>query len=103
MPDIIKSLSQVPKTGKVIIDFFATWCGPCTKLAPFYDEFATQFPNVTFLKVDVDDCDEELPNEYDVQALPTLVLINNGTPITLIKGANPDRLKTEIESLNKTE
>jgi thioredoxin-like negative regulator of GroEL len=51
----------------------------------------------------VDDCDEELPNEYDVQALPTLVLINNGTPITLIKGANPDRLKTEIESLNKTE
>lgn len=62
------------KEGKVLVDFFATWCGPCQMLAPLLEELSSQ---VTVVKVDVDELGE-LAREYAIQSIPTLYLFENG-------------------------
>ncbi len=81
--EIIKLTAQnfdeiVTKSDKpVLIDFFATWCGPCKMLSPVVDEVAEEVDDVVFCKVDVDE-EGELANRFNVMSVPTLVLIENG-------------------------
>ena len=61
----------------ILVDFFATWCGPCKMLAPVLEEVSADYPEVTFVKVDVDES-EELARRYGIRVIPTLVLLRNG-------------------------
>ncbi|MCR5349097.1 MAG: thioredoxin [Bacilli bacterium] len=63
--------------GEVLVDFFATWCGPCNMLSPVIEKVATAHPEVSVLKVDVDQL-PELARRYGVQSIPTLLLIKDG-------------------------
>ncbi|CAF1617515.1 unnamed protein product, partial [Didymodactylos carnosus] len=54
----------------VLVDFFATWCGPCKMIAPAIDNLSTQHPHSVFLKVDVDKCQTEA-QENNITAMPT--------------------------------
>lgn len=63
--------------GKVLVDFFATWCGPCKMLAPVVDKVASKNENITFVKVDIDK-NIDAAEAFGVQVIPTLVLIENG-------------------------
>ena len=80
MPKQVKSVEEYEaeiKEGKVLVDLFATWCGPCRMLAPVIDDLEKGHPEVKFLKVDVD----ELPQvaaRYDVVSIPTVLVLNNG-------------------------
>ena len=65
------------KEGTVLVDFFATWCGPCKMLSPVLEEVANENPNITVLKIDVDEVGE-LAARYGIQAIPTLMLFKNG-------------------------
>ena len=65
------------KEGTVLVDFFATWCGPCKMLSPVLEEVANENPNLTILKIDVDEVGE-LAARYGIQAIPTLMLFKNG-------------------------
>jgi thioredoxin len=96
----ITSLEEVPKTGKVVIDFFADWCGPCKKLAPSFSELSTQHTNISFLKVNTDKA-EEVAKFYDISALPTLIFISNNNIISIVKGFDLNAIKKELEELNK--
>ena len=60
----------------VVIDFFATWCGPCKMIAPKIEEWASEMDNVVFVKIDVDE-NEEAAQEYNISAMPTFILIKN--------------------------
>ena len=60
----------------VVIDFFATWCGPCKMIAPKIVEMDAEMNNVVFLKVDVDEA-EDAAQEYNIQAMPTFLFIKN--------------------------
>lgn len=73
---------------KVIIDFFATWCGPCKMLAPMLEETANKNQGWTILEVDVDQF-KELAGEYQVQAVPTLIFIKNKKIIEKSMGFKP--------------
>lgn len=81
--EIIKLTAQnfdeiVTKSDKpVLIDFFATWCGPCKMLSPVVDEVAEEVDDVVFCKIDVDE-EGELANRFNVMSVPTLVLLENG-------------------------
>jgi len=97
----ITELSDVPKTGKVVIDFFADWCGPCQKLGPHFLEFSKNYANITFLKVNTDKA-EELATHYEVSALPTILFIKDGDVISIIKGFNLDKIKSELDELKNS-
>ena len=65
------------KEGTVLVDFFATWCGPCKMLSPVLEEVAQENPNINVLKIDVDEVGE-LAARYGIQAIPTLMLFKDG-------------------------
>ncbi|KAI3406980.1 TRX1 [Candida oxycetoniae] len=83
--------------GLVVVDFFATWCGPCKMIAPLLDKFSNEYSNVKFLKVDVDELNE-IAEQYEVSSMPTLIFFKNGQQIHKVIGANPSAIKQAISS-----
>ncbi len=79
----------IANQGKVLVDFFATWCGPCKMLAPVIDKVAEKTPDVTFVKVDIDK-NVDAAEEFGVQVIPTLVLIENGEIKARTQGFMPE-------------
>ena len=65
------------KEKLVLVDFFATWCGPCKMLSPLLEELANEKPDLLILKIDVDEVGQ-LAARYGVQAIPTLMLFKEG-------------------------
>ena len=88
---------NVTKNGKVLIDCFAEWCGPCKMLSPIIDELATEIDNCSFYKLNVDDANE-IPIKYGIMSIPTLLLFENGELIKKSVGfKNKDELKEFIK------
>ena len=73
---------------KILIDFFATWCGPCRMVSPIVDEIAEEHPEFVVAKVNVDE-NPELAGEFGVMSIPTLVVIKDGKVINQSAGARP--------------
>ena len=82
---------------KVVVDFFATWCGPCKMLGPVFEELSTEINNIKFVKVDIDE-HEDLCRKYKVMSVPTLIVFDNGKEIKRNIGFIPkDKLKEFIK------
>ncbi|XP_012272610.1 thioredoxin-2 isoform X2 [Orussus abietinus] len=79
----------------VVIDFYATWCGPCKMIAPKLETLSEEMDDIVILKVDVDQC-EALVSDYDVTSMPTFVFIKNGEKLESFSGANYEKLKELI-------
>ncbi|KAI6688289.1 hypothetical protein NL676_025117 [Syzygium grande] len=79
----------------VVVDFTASWCGPCRLMAPIFAEFARKMPNVLFLKVDVDEL-ESVSAEFKVEAMPTFLLFKEGQVVDKVVGADKDQLQALI-------
>ena len=73
------------KQGLVLVDFFATWCGPCKMLSPVLEEVSEENKDLLVLKIDVDEVGE-LAARYGIQAIPTLMLFKNGQLISTRMG-----------------
>lgn len=82
---------------KVLVDFYATWCGPCKQLSPIVEEVARENDAIKFVKIDVDRA-ERIAAEYGVSAIPTLVVIENGEEITRSVGLIS---KEQVEEVSK--
>lgn len=82
--------SEVLKSqGKVLVDFSATWCGPCKMLAPIVDAYAEAHAGELVVgKVDIDES-MALAQTYQVMSVPTLILFENGTPVRQSVGLIP--------------
>jgi thioredoxin len=80
----------------VVVDFSATWCGPCNAIAPVYAQFSTKYPTVDFLKVDVDD-QQDIATHAGVSAMPTFHFYKNGTVVDVLTGANASKLEALIK------
>ncbi|MDO4288803.1 MAG: thioredoxin [Eubacterium sp.] len=84
--------------GVTLVDFFATWCGPCKALAPVLDELAAVEKDVNIVKVDVD-AENALAMEYRVMSVPTVKIFKDGELKETLVGARPlDELKAKVES-----
>ncbi|WP_028505369.1 thioredoxin [Ruminococcus sp. FC2018] len=80
---------EVMRSDKpVLIDFFATWCGPCRMVSPLVDEIAQERSDIKVCKVDVDD-QGELASEFGVSSIPMLVVLKNGQISAKSVGAMP--------------
>lgn len=76
---------EVIKEGKVVVDLFATWCGPCKMLSPVLDEISEEITTTKFYKIDVDD-NEDIAREYNVMSIPTVLVFENGELTNTIVG-----------------
>ena len=84
----------------VVVDFGATWCGPCQMVAPIIEELAHEYEGrVVIGKCDVDQ-DSDLPGRFNVRNIPTILFIKNGEVVSKLVGAqSKDVLKKAIEGL----
>lgn len=73
----------------VLLDFYATWCGPCRMLSPIVDKIAEEHPEIKVCKVNVDE-EEDLAMRFEVMSIPTLVVIKNGEVVNKSVGALPE-------------
>ncbi len=85
----------------VLIDFWATWCGPCRMIAPIVEDLATEYEGkVKVMKLDVDN-NQRTAMTFGIRSIPTVVIVKNGEEVDRILGAVPkqqivDRLKNHI-------
>ena len=79
----------------VLLDFWATWCGPCRMIAPIVEEIANERDDIIVGKVDVDQ-EMELAVKFGIVSIPTLVLLKNGMEVDKIVGYRP---KADIEDM----
>jgi len=87
------TFDQLLAQGKpMVVDFWATWCGPCKKVGPYIEELAEQYADQAIIgKVDVDDNDE-LAMRFGVRNIPTILFIKNGQVVDKQIGAAPKNI-----------
>jgi thioredoxin 1 len=93
------ALSDPQNAGKLfVIDFTATWCGPCKMIAPFFEEMSVEFGDAcVFLKVDVDE-GGEIAQAYSVMSMPTFLFIKDGKIVDRFSGASVEKLRQTVFS-----
>ena len=95
--DIFRDLIKSPNL--TIVDFTATWCGPCRIIGPKFDTLSKQHPECNFYKVDVD-AGEEIAQEYDIQCMPTFKFFRNSELLETVSGNKIDEVIMALNTLN---
>ncbi|WP_338982016.1 thioredoxin [Spiroplasma endosymbiont of Eupeodes luniger] len=92
----VSKFDEVIKNGKVIIDFYADWCGPCKMLAPIFEQLSDEIKEVSFVKVDIDES-QELAQRFNISSIPTLLIFDDGQLKRTLNGyKSKEELKTAL-------
>ena len=86
---------ELIKEGKVVIDCFATWCGPCKMLSPIIDSLSEELTDVKFYKIDVDEA-EKITTDYEIMSIPTILIFEDGKQKEKVVGF---RSKEELKEI----
>lgn len=98
VPDDSRFQTELTNAGSklVVVDFTASWCGPCQRIAPAFDDLSRRHPNIIFLKVDVDQCPETASSQ-GVTSMPTFIFYKNKMKLGQVKGADVAGLEAKIK------
>ncbi|KAL3810906.1 hypothetical protein ACHAXA_008756 [Cyclostephanos tholiformis] len=91
-------LMEQSKEKLVVVDFTASWCGPCRMVAPEFEKMSKEFPNVIFVKVDVD-AQQGIMQECGINCMPTFQYYKGGVKVDEVVGANVQSLRAKVQSL----
>ncbi|XP_050212823.1 thioredoxin H-type [Mercurialis annua] len=91
-----EKLSEASKDGKIVlVNFSATWCGPCRMIAPLYRELSENYPSIMFLLVDVDEL-ADFSSSWEIKATPTFFFLKDGKQLDKLVGANKPELQKKL-------
>lgn len=82
------NFQDMTSQGLVLVDFFATWCGPCKMLGPVLEDMASDRDSIDIVKVDIDES-MNLARQYGIMSVPTLVLFKDGQVVAQTSGFQP--------------
>ncbi len=101
---LLKNLDEfnelIQNNNKVVIDFFANWCGPCHIISPCYEELSNKYINITFVKVNIDEA-QDIADKCNISCMPTFHFYNNKMKINELNGANHIQLKDYVDILER--
>ena len=84
-----ENFNQAISNGKVLVDFWASWCGPCKMVSPIIEELAVEYDGkATIAKVNTDD-ESALAEKYGIQGIPTVIMFENGVETNRFVGVKP--------------
>jgi len=95
-----KSFENEINDKLVLVDFFATWCGPCKMIAPILEQIAAENSDVKIVKLDVDE-NQDVASKYNIASIPTLMIFKNGHVVSEKLGFMPKELLLKWIDENK--
>jgi thioredoxin len=90
-------VAATPKKTLIVVDFFATWCGPCQQIAPKVAAMAANYNHVKFVKVDVDEC-KDVQQQFGVTSMPTFKFLKGGKEVESMSGADENGLREKVQA-----
>ncbi|KAH8259388.1 hypothetical protein KR026_003450, partial [Drosophila bipectinata] len=92
-----KMLEDAGPNRHILVEFFATWCGPCAMIGPRLEQLAVEYNNrMIVLKIDVDE-NEELALQYEINSMPTFLIIKNRVTLVQFVGSNVSKVVSTVE------
>jgi thioredoxin len=97
------NFSETIKAGLVLVDFWASWCGPCRMFGPVFEESANKHPSVKFCKFEIDESNRAIPAKYGIRSIPSVLAFNNGELIESRAGLmDVDTMDDWVSRLSKS-
>ena len=98
----IEHLNELFNNSVCVVDFYANWCGPCKKISPFLEQLSVDYEHrgVNVCKINVDGS-PDLAETYGIEALPTILIFNNGTLVQKFEGVSPTFHNELLYIINK--
>lgn len=92
---------KIIQNGYTLVDFYADWCGPCKMLGPILEEVSHDYPDVDFIKINVDN-EQELAAEYRIMSIPAVFMFKDGEMVGKTGGLQPkEAIKNFIDMYRK--
>lgn len=75
------NFADLVKNGITLVDFWASWCGPCRMFGPIFEEVSQKIPGVNFVKFEIDESNRRTPAKYGIRSIPSILAFKNGEVI----------------------
>lgn len=72
------NFADLVKNGITLVDFWASWCGPCRMFGPIFESASTKIPGVNFVKFEIDEANRRTPAQYGIRSIPSILAFKNG-------------------------